>query len=133
MSDIRPYKDLSDHYFYPDDKKYVCQHIEENKLTIRRFATGHKLSKSRIGKWMKKWKLFKETGRDQFSEDKAGRPPKIDIHGTIELCRLIKAGRRDQDAVTSAQVSTKIKSEIIAIAGRKGIANDDGKFSRTTE
>jgi hypothetical protein len=54
MSGIRPYMDLSGHYFFPDDKKKVCQHIEDEKISYRTFAKHHKLSKSRNGKWMSK-------------------------------------------------------------------------------
>ena len=51
----------------------------------------------------------------------------------MELCTFIKSGRRNQDVATTTQISQKIKSKIITSAGRRGIANNDGKFSRTTE
>ena len=46
MSGLRPNFDLSERYFYPDDKKFICEHIEEDGMTIRQFASEHKLSKS---------------------------------------------------------------------------------------
>ena len=48
MEGLRRYRDLSELYFYPDDKKYVCEHIETNNISIRRFAKDHKLNYSRI-------------------------------------------------------------------------------------
>ena len=36
--------------------------LMENNISIRKFATDHKLKKSRIGKWMVKWKKLQTTG-----------------------------------------------------------------------
>lgn len=132
MSHLRPYMDLSEHYFYPDEKKLVCQHIEEGGLSIRKFAEDHKLKKSRIGKWMKHWKAFKSSGIDKFGEDKPGRPPKMDQHGSLHLCDFLKQGRRSQQAPTAAELNSKIRAEIQATAARKGVGNELGNCSRST-
>ena len=131
MSGIRPYMDLSSHYFFPDDKKLVCQYIVDEKMSYRRFAANHKLSKSRIGKWMSRWKEFKATGRDKFSHDKGGRPSRIDHDGSLALCDYLKAGRRNQQAPTVSELRTKINTEVMATGTRKGIANSDNP-SRST-
>jgi transposase len=124
--------DLSEFYFYGDDKKDVCEFIESEKISIRKFASDHKLKKSTIGKWMKQWKVLKSTGRDTFGEECGGRPPKLDSHSSAELCRYLKQARSEQNAATSAQLNQKIKDEVMATSARRGIANDPGHIAAKT-
>ena len=124
--------DLSGYCFFPEDKKNICEHILSKKIPQRKFAGDHKLKKSRIAKWMKQYKTFKDTGIDTFCDDFGGRPPILDSDGSITLCRYLKERRQNQDAPNLHQFKLKVIDEVKASAMRKGIANPDGIIARRT-
>lgn len=132
MNGIRPYMDLSGYCFFPEDKKNICEHILSNKIPGRKFASDHKLTHPRIAKWMRQYKIFKNTGIDTFCDDFGGRPPKLDSEASMSLCQYLRERRQNQDAPNLHQFKLKVIDEVKASAMRKGIANADGIVDRKT-
>ena len=111
--------DLSGYCFFPEDKKNICEHILSKKIPQRKFAGDHKLKKSRIAKWMKQYKTFKDTGIDTFCDDFGGRPPILDSDGSITLCRYLRERRQNQDAPNLHQFKLKVIDEANAEGNSK--------------
>ena len=132
MSNLKKYVDLSSHYFYADDKKYIAQYIYEGNISGRQFARDHKLKKTRVAVWQKNFKIFKETGIDKFHDDKGGRPSKLDDIGSANLCRFIKERQAAQNAATVQEVNMKIMEEVKGTYERRGIGNTAGSTKVTT-
>ena len=123
---IRPFQNLSEHYFYADEKKTVCEIIKTENRSYGEFAKDHKLTKSRIGKWMKKYNHWKSTGIDKFYDDNSGRPSKIDYQSSVSLCKFLKDRRNAQNVAGLVEVKQFIATEVRATAVRRGIGNESG-------
>ena len=132
MSNLRRFVDLSSHYFYADDKKYIAEYIYEGNISGRQFAKDHKLSKSRVGIWQKHFKILKESGIDKFHDDRGGRPSKLDDTGSANLCRFINEKQTSQNAATLEEVNNEILEEIKNTLERRGIGNGDAGTKTVT-
>ena len=108
MSRLKAFMDLSDHYFYAEEKKYIAEHIVTTKESARKFATDHKLCNRIISTWVQKWNHLQETHVDTLGDDSGGRPPKLDTQSSISLCKYLKEKRQGQNAATPSELRKKV-------------------------
>ena len=110
--------DLSDHYFTAADKKHDASYLRSDGAPpITKFAKLHKLSRSRVYRWVKYWDELHlpggQAGIDKFHDDGRGRPSKCQSNDLLEhYVDFIEKCAEDQDA-SAEQVSKDVFATVI--------------------
>ena len=69
MSDIKRFADLSSHFFYADEEKWIAEFIWDGHITGRQFAREQKNSKTKVATWQACFKKLKGKNIDTFHDD----------------------------------------------------------------
>jgi hypothetical protein len=99
-----------------EGKRRIAELYIEEEVDIRTFAENHKLAKSTVGDYVKKYVKLVSEGVDDF-HDKGGRPPLLDEQGVAELKANVGTKKNQKGmnkrtfrlAVTSASTSTNAR------------------------
>jgi transposase len=94
-------QDLSDWVFCSSDQKSLCRNLVESGITTREFSTRHCQAHSTMKRYMRKYRIWKSTGIDNFHDSKGGRPAFVDHDGIINIRNTLRTAMATQQCQTT--------------------------------
>ena len=90
-------QDLSSWSFASDEIKSLCESHRRSGVSVNEFRKRHSLSYSTMKRYAANYKIWRETGVDNFHSSHGGRPALVDDHGIIELRKFLRASLQSQN------------------------------------
>lgn len=127
-------QDLSAWSFAVDEIKSLCENHRRSGVSVNEFRKRHNLSYSTMKRYAATYKVWRETGVDNFHSSHGGRPALIDNTGIIVLRQFLRANLESQNCQLSmiAPFHLKVEAEVDETRKRKDLAAVDRRLSKRT-
>ena len=116
-----------------EGKIQICQHYDDIKkvddISIEEFCSNHKLKKTTFFTNLQKYQKLKDTGVNEFHENK-GRPPLLDDLAIGKLAQDLIEKRKAQKCQKKSGFRELIRKQIEECYASSGKANSNYKVHR---